>query len=261
VSAQSMTFGEMEHLSGMGMDFYWGILDGSVGLGLPFKGQQGSSLIQLLKQQGVIDSAVFSFDLDTAGSKTQGGEDSSGRLVLGGVDPLLYTGPLQTVEINDSGKWEVPAHAVFFNGINILKQSTVPVLVDSGVPTIGGPAPYIKQIMRELGARTWFGKTVVPCDIKFELTFLVKDGEPPLRLVARDLTQRLIFGQCLLLLTPLYLRQPNEHMWILGDALIRKYYTVFDMDSRTISFGLSNKFSRAGTMVTNDNEDLQMLVA
>lgn len=232
---EDVEFGAMNELSGMGPSYYYGKTDGSVGLGLPFEGQQGSSIIDSLFKQGLIERRIFSFGL---GATLDSGE---GELVLGGVDESAYTGPLQTVKIIDDGKWKVLGYNTKLNGESLLEKEPVPVLVDSGVPTIAGPKAAVRRIFKQLGAHSFLGKTVIKCSTRFELTFQLSENEAPLKLTEQDLTHRLMLGYCLLLVSPLSLSKPNENLWVLGDVLMRKYYTVFDMDKRSISFGLSHR--------------------
>jgi len=230
----------MDHLGGMERSYYYEKADGSVGLGLPFEGQQGSSIMDSLLNQHLIERRIFSFSLS---STLDSGES---ELILGGADYSAYAGPLQSVKIMDDGKWKVLGYSINLNGKSLLKEEPVPVLVDSGVPTISGPRALVKRIFYQLGVHSWFGKTVIRCSTKFELTFQLSETEAPLKLTERDVTHRLMLGYCLLLISPLSLSQPNENMWILGGAFMRKYYTVFDMDERTISFGLSSKHNKSG---------------
>ena len=105
-----------------------------------------------------------------------------------------------------------------------------------------GPPDAVDQIADALGARKMAatGEYVVSC--KKDLPDIeISIGGLPYTISADDLV--LADGPiCILLMLGMDLT-PEGIGWILGDVFMRKYYTVFDMESEQVGFAVATNSS------------------
>jgi len=207
-----------------GMDF-----DGV--FGLAFKsimvGNGTRSGLDLLKATGQIKDRIVGFFLDW---------DAPGSLTIGGIDKSKFTGPFHYTPVTRVGYWEIQLDAIKV-GNAVLNADGVTVsqraVVDTGTSLILGPAAEVALIAKRLGSPgmvAGMGMYVVPCEAPMDdLMFSV--GGFDLTLDKDDLTlidvQVKGVQMCILGLKPINLIRP---IWILGDTLLRKYYTVYNME-------------------------------
>jgi len=108
------------------------------------------------------------------------------------------------------------------------------VIVDSGTSLIAAPMEALNKLVEETGAWSYQGKTVMECTTKF--TLRIKVGDLTLTLDEEDLLVPLAYNFCMLGIMGINFPAPMDKLWILGDILMRKYYTVFDYDQAAVGF-------------------------
>ena len=48
---------------------------------------------------------------------------------------------------------------------------------------------------------------------------------------------------------PLNVDEPRGPLWVLGDLFLRKYFVVFDRDTKRIGIALRNKFKKSDNVI------------
>jgi len=194
-----------------------------------------------LLSQGLVKDPVFSFWL----SKNPRG-DNGGQLILGGVDPVYYTGPITWVPLAAQTYWQIKLDDI---SVSIVSTGYCPgvegckAIVDTGTSLIAGPAAQISALNRRLGAVTVVnGEAIFPScrettiipnviftinKIKYTLTpndYVIKSG------TGENAT-------CISGFLGIDIPPPTGPLWILGDVFISTYYTVFDYGQLRVGFG------------------------
>ncbi|BFF94946.1 lysosomal aspartic protease-like [Drosophila madeirensis] len=180
--------------------------------------------------QGLLDKPVISFYLLRQGTAVQGGE-----LILGGVDPSLYTAPLTYVPVSVAGYWQFKVNAVKTNGIVLC--SGCQAIADTGTSLIVVPATAYAKINRQLGATdNGDGEAFVKCTLVSSLPKVnLNIAGTIFTLAPKDYIVRLTEnGQTRCMSSFTYMS--GNSLWILGDVFIGKFYTVFDKGNQRIGF-------------------------
>ena len=98
-----------------------------------------------------------------------------------------------------------------------------------------GPKKDVAKLAAMVGAKpNIMGEFTVDCskvDSIPDFTFTI--GGSDYTLTAEDVVIQ-SGGTCLFAFMPLDI--PNNPLWILGDVFMRKYYTVFNYEEKTVSF-------------------------
>uniref|UniRef100_A0A0G4HQ50 Peptidase A1 domain-containing protein n=1 Tax=Chromera velia CCMP2878 TaxID=1169474 RepID=A0A0G4HQ50_9ALVE len=112
--------------------------------------------------------------------------------------------------------------------------STCQVAVDTGTSLMAGPS----DIVAELSARLNVNGDCSNFDDLEDLGFLV--GSHVLNLRPEDYVEKSPDGtSCTLALMSLDIAPPNGPLFIFGDPFLRRYYSVFDRDKRSVGFALA----------------------
>ena len=229
LAIESVPFAEMTDLGGV--SFIASKFDGI--LGLAWKGiaaDDVSPVFMLMYEQNLLEDNSFSFYLSTSTSAT------GSRLVLGGVDPTLYTGNFTYHSLLTDTYWQIQMDDILVNGQSL--GITNPIgIVDSGTSTLAGAQPLVDKISEAIGT--------VPTDCSNlstlpSVTFVI-DGTQ-YELTAEEWVWEISeegANVCMSGFMAMNMPAQLENTIILGDIFIRKYYTHFDFGGNRVGFALA----------------------
>lgn len=180
--------------------------------------------------QRSVEEPVFAFKL------TPSSTGKGGQLTLGGVDPDDYEGPITWLPVTKNLYWEVAMKKVQLGDLKIDEPARA--IIDSGTSLITMPSMLADYLNTLIGAYPIPGNMYaldprtldkLP-SIKFSL------GEHDFELMPSEYT--IMFDNlCVSVFSGLDIPSDDGRpIWILGDAFMRKYYTVFDWGQRRIGF-------------------------
>ncbi|KAL0992485.1 hypothetical protein UPYG_G00093930 [Umbra pygmaea] len=223
-----------------GITFAVARFDGVLGLGYP--------AISVAKVTPVFDTAmaakllpqnIFSFYIGRDPSAAVGGE-----LMLGGTDPLYYTGELHYVNVTRKAYWQIQMDSVEVGHQLTLCKGGCQAIVDTGTSLMVGPVEEIRALHKAIGAlpllmgEYWIDCKKIPSlpVISFNLAGKL------FNLTGEDyILKESQLGQtiCLSGFMAMDIPPPAGPLWILGDVFIGRYYTVFDRDADRVGFAPS----------------------
>ena len=215
-----------------GLVFFFAQFDGIFGLAYPsIAVQRVTPPIHRMVEQGLLDRAMFSFYLNRAGL----GSHQTGMLTLGGVDRQYYEGDFTHVNVTRQAYWEVAMDRVQLgdHDLGIAHGAAI----DTGTSLIAVPTSEAVKINTILGAtRLPTGQYMLNCSLIPTLpTLTLTFAGQPFPLQAHDYILNL-GGQCISSFVGMDIPAPAGPLWIVGDAFLRAYYTVYDLESNTVGF-------------------------
>lgn len=234
VSQDLLTFGDLvipeqdfaEATSEPGLAFAFGKFDGI--LGLAYDTISVNKIVPPIYNainKGLLDAPQFSFYLgDSSKSDTDGGVCS-----LGGYDKSKYTGDITWLPIRRKAYWEVK-----FDGIGLgdeyanLKNHGA--AIDTGTSLITLPSQLAEIINAQIGAeKSWNGQYTIDCASRASLPDLTLtfDGYN-FTITPYDYTLE-VSGSCISAFTPMDFPDPIGPLAIIGDAFLRRYYSIYDL--------------------------------
>lgn len=222
--------------------------DGVIGLGLPALSLDPTfSFFNQLSSQGRI--AKPHFGLFLADSDTQPSEIS-----FGGHNPKRLQSSLDWASVTqpELGYWQIRVMGIRVNGkeIDYCGDGTCRAIVDTGTSHFGVPIPLIDQLQDALSTKHSANETVDCRDAAGPDVQISLDGFS-LALGTKDYARRLPFATedpeskiCRPRLMRVGLPAPlGPKMFILGEPVLRKYYTVFNWGEKKVGFGVSKQDS------------------
>jgi len=216
-----------------GLAFAFGKFDGILGLGY-----DTISVNHIIPpfynmiNQGLVDSPVFSFRLGSS-------EQDGGEAVFGGIDESAYKGKITYVPVRRKAYWEVELEKVSFGNDQLELESTG-AAIDTGTSLIVLPTDIAEMLNTQIGAKkSWNGQYQVDCakvpslpDLAFYF------GGKPYPLKGTDYILE-VQGTCISAFTGMDLNLPGGSLWIIGDAFLRRYFTVYDLGRNAVGFAES----------------------
>ena len=221
------TFGEVFDESGRA--FAVSKIDGIVGLAFPVMSPTGANPLfdSMLSSPGLLDSKLFSLYL-ARGQKDM----AQSSILFGGYDTNLFDGPLQYVPLSSESYWELAMHGVYAGNakLGVCEPGPCKLAIDSGTSMITGPRDSVERLWQRLNVSPDCSNIkTLP-----SLAFHVGDSLM-LTLTPQDYLLQAIDWQgsppsvkCQLAIMPLDVPPPRGPIWVLGDAFLRAYYTVYD---------------------------------
>ncbi|KAI8870580.1 acid protease [Ramicandelaber brevisporus] len=205
--------------------------DGIVGMGFPEISQQRvNPFIFELAKRGMLKENKFGFYLAHEHGSTGSG------LTIGGIDESKLEGPVDYYPTRQHGYWLIEMKGVSVGdgqtGLNIHSENAV---IDTGTSLIVMGHHDAMIINRELGATdSGQGYYIIDCDKKKTLpTIHIKFGAKAYDLTPESYIIEDTDGTCFTAFTP---GSPYPTLWILGDVFLRSYYSIYDMDAKTVGF-------------------------
>lgn len=217
-----------------GLAFAFGRFDGILGLGYDTISVNGIvPPFYNLVNSGKLDEPVFAFYL--------GNTDDESEAVFGGVNKDHYEGKLKKLPVRRKAYWEVKLDAISF-GKEKAEMENTGAIVDTGTSLIALPSTLAELLNKEIGAKKgWNGQYSVDCakrDSLPDLTFTLQGEDFPIS--AYDYILE-VQGSCISAFMGMDFPEPVGPLVILGDAFLRKWYSVYDLGDNTVGLAKAKK--------------------
>ena len=252
ISQDTLTVGNLaikeqlfgETLKEPGLTFAFGKFDGIFGLGYAnIAVNQVTPPFYRMLEQKLIEEPIFSFWLNTSSKETD--EDSEGgELLFGAINKNHMDGDLFWSPVTRKGYWEVDLEDLAVGKDSGFCHSSKRAAIDTGTSLIAGPTRDVDAIARKVGATKQFtGMYTVDCgtikdmpDITFSIGQGSKKKNFPLTATEYVLKSQ---GICIFGFIGIDIPAPAGPLWIVGDAFLRVYYTVYDLKNNRVGFAKS----------------------
>jgi hypothetical protein len=223
LTASNFTMGEVTSASGIA--FIAGHMDGILGLGY-----QSISVdnLPVFVNAADTDDRSFSFFL--------GDTTEESVLVIPGTDESLYTGDLVYHDVIEQKYWSLNLTSIKVNGTQIPDVAEYKGVIDSGTSLIVGSNKIIDPILAQIGDidQTCVDNTGLP-----DVTFTFDDVEYTLT-SADYIVEVTALGQTACVLGIAASAFPDGFNYlIIGDVLMRKFYSHFDKNNNRVGFALA----------------------
>ncbi|KAJ7142091.1 acid protease [Mycena crocata] len=205
-------------------------IDGILGLAFPALSNLGQNpFFNTASNAGTVDANQFSFYLASSGSE----------LYLGGVNEDLFTGEIEFHDVDSStGFWQATGAKVKVGTTSAV--SNFDTIIDSGTTLMYGPPAAVKKLYAAVSGSKVYdadnGYYSYPCATPPKLAFNWGGKDWAISAANLNLGQTetgskdcvgSIAGQDIGL---------GSNVWLLGDALMKNTYTVFDFDQEAVGF-------------------------
>ncbi len=235
VSQDTMTIGDItikgqdfaEATSEPGLAFAFGRFDGILGLGYDtISVNRIVPPFYKMVEQKLIDEPVFAFYLaDTNGES---------EVTFGGVDQDKYTGKITTIPLRRKAYWEVDFESLSY-GDDTADLENTGVILDTGTSLIALPSQIAELLNARIGAKKGYnGQYSIDCSKRDELedvNFNLAGHDFPLSPYDYILE---VGGSCISTFMGMDFPEPVGPLAILGDAFLRRYYSIYDAGANTV---------------------------
>lgn len=211
-----------EATSEPGLAFAFGRFDGILGLG--FDTLSVNKIVPPFYQmidQKLLDEPVFAFYL--------GSSDEGSEATFGGIDENHYEGKIEYIPLRRKAYWEVDFNSIAF-GDEVAEFENTGVILDTGTSLNMLPSDFAELLNKEIGAKKGFGgQYTVECEKRNSLPDITFNlGGSNYSLPPSDYILE-ISGSCVSTFQGMDFPEPVGPLAILGDAFLRRYYSVYDL--------------------------------
>jgi saccharopepsin len=246
VSQDTMTIGDLsikkqdfaEATEEPGLAFAFGRFDGILGLG--FDTISVNKMVPPfynMIEQGLLDEPVFAFYL----GDTSNGEADESEAIFGGVNEDHFTGKITTIPLRRKAYWEVDLDAIAFGDASAKLENTG-VILDTGTSLIALPSTLAELLNKEMGAKKGYnGQYTVECEKRDSLpdmTFTLSGYD--FTITPYDYILE-VQGSCISSFMGMDFPEPVGPLAILGDAFLRKWYSIYDLGKGTVGLAKSKQ--------------------
>ncbi|KPM36273.1 Vacuolar protease A [Neonectria ditissima] len=216
-----------EATSEPGLAFAFGRFDGILGLGYDTisVNHMVPPFYQMVNQK-LLDDPVFAFYL--------GDQEGESEATFGGVDKSRYEGDIEYIPLRRKAYWEVDLDAITF-GDEVAEQENTGAILDTGTSLNVLPSALAELLNKEIGAKKGYnGQYTVECDKRQtlpDITFTLAGSN--YSLPATDYILE-VSGSCISTFQGMDFPEPTGPLVILGDAFLRRYYSVYDLGKNAV---------------------------
>jgi len=246
VSNDDMTIGDLkikgqdfaEATEEPGLAFAFGRFDGILGLGFDTISVDGMvPPFYNMIEQGLLDEPVFAFYL----GNTANGDGDESEATFGGVNKDHYTGKITNIPLRRKAYWEVDLDAITF-GKDTAGLEGTGVILDTGTSLIALPSDIAEMLNAQMGAKKGYnGQYTVECDKRDSLpdmTFTLSGYD--FSITAYDYILE-VQGSCISSFFGMDFPEPVGPLAILGDAFLRKWYSVYDLGNGSVGLAAAKQ--------------------
>lgn len=238
VSEDTLTIGDLvipnqqfaEATSEPGLAFAFGKFDGILGLAYDTISVNGIvPPVYKAIDQGLLDEPKFAFYLGDSSDEQDGG-----LATFGGYDKSKFKGDITYLPVRRKAYWEVS-----FDGIGLGDEYAELVshgaAIDTGTSLLALPSGLADILNSEIGAeKTWSGQYQIDCakrDSLPDLTLTFSGYN--FTITPYDYTLE-VSGSCISAFTAMDFPEPIGPLAIIGDAFLRKYYSIYDLGKNAV---------------------------
>lgn len=240
ISQDTVSIGDMtikgqdfgEALEEPGLAFAFGRFDGILGLG--FDTISVNKIVPPfynMIEQDLVDEKVFAFYLTD--------DKSQSEAIFGGIDESRYSGDLTYLPLRRKAYWEVDFDAISFGDAKADLDNTG-VILDTGTSLIALPSTLADLLNKEMGAKKGYnGQYSIDCakrDSLPDVTFTLSGKE--FAITPYDYILELQ-GSCISTFMAMDFPEPVGPLAILGDAFLRRWYSVYDLENGAVALAKS----------------------
>ncbi|XP_030059683.1 beta-secretase 2 [Microcaecilia unicolor] len=225
----------------------------------------------LVRQENIPN--IFSLQMCGVGQPVAGSGTNRGSLVLGGIEPSLYTGKIWYTPIKEEWYYQVEVLKLEVGGRNLNLDCTVynadKAIVDSGTTLLRLPqivfdavvnAIIHLSLIKDFTADFWAGSQLA-CWNKAETPWLYF---PDLSIYLRDVNTSRSF--CLTIQPQMYLQpmlkveetlecyrfgiSPSSNALVIGATVMEGFYVIFDRAEKRVGFAVSSCAEVSGSVVS-----------
>lgn len=239
--------------------------DGILGLS-PHKdeGKRNMHYLWALKDSGIIDRAIVSFNLATRDI------DDQSYALFGGVNSSQIVNGIKGLRTYPSfpnwlGTWALEGQKVVY-GDKLLPntQGSYPAIIDTGTSQMQVPPRVFSEIYKEwddvlskVQPRITCAEGEAFCTSDLSCNEIAKKVQPVGLVLSgttfvippKEYLYQVDGGKCYFILSECKLGGKNREIYILGAAFLKHFYAAFDFDKNTVSIGLNTHSSGGVTMV------------
>jgi hypothetical protein len=227
--------------------------DGVLGLGLGALAVDPEfSYFGQMAKMNILEEPRFGFFLSKS-------DEVPSELSFGGHDERRVSEPLQWASVvqPELGYWQVRIKSIHIGGVRMpsCDAGTCVGIVDSGTSLLGVPSKIMRDVHwklarkvpgdpSELDCRHVGGPEIVVDFGGFEISMGPEDYSRPTAMRVESNTTGEVQVVCRASLLPVDMgteEGANPLTWILGEPVLRKYYTAFDWDKAEIGFALAKQ--------------------
>lgn len=221
-----------EATSEPGLAFAFGKFDGI--LGLAYNTISVNKIVPPVYnaiEQGLLEEPRFAFYL----GDTSKNEEDGGVATFGGIDKDLYTGKVVDLPVRRKAYWEVAFEGIGL-GDEYAELTKTGAAIDTGTSLITLPSSLAEIINSKIGAeKSWSGQYQIECEKRDSLPDLTLTfAGHNFTLSPYDYTLE-VGGSCISVFTPMDFPEPIGDLAIIGDAFLRRYYSIYDLEKHTVS--------------------------
>lgn len=223
-----------EATSEPGLAFAFGRFDGILGLGYDRISVNGIvPPFYKMVEQKLVDEPVFAFYLaDT---------DGESEVVFGGVDKDRYTGKITTIPLRRKAYWEVDFNAISY-GDDTAELENTGIILDTGTSLNALPSQLAEMLNAQIGAKkNYAGQYAIDCskrDSLKDVTFNLAGYNFTLGPYDYILE---VSGSCISTFFGMDFPAPTGPLAILGDAFLRRYYSIYDLGANAVGLAEAKK--------------------
>jgi len=187
---------------------------------------------------GVLSSNMFAFYLTDDMDEYSSGSE----LILGGYNSNRFTGSIRWFNLYQQSYWEVYMPKMTLGSVS---SYTHYAIIDSGTSFLVGPPSDVQAFASQVNAQynSTYDIYLVDCSTVASLPsisiYFQSTSLAPFVLSGADYVLQFDSESCVLALGSM----TSTSFWILGDAFMRKYYTIFDMGNNKIGFATASAAS------------------
>ncbi|KAJ6261831.1 Saccharopepsin [Drechslerella dactyloides] len=218
-----------------GLAFAFGKFDGILGMGYDTiaVNRMVPPFYQMVNQK-LLDKPMFAFELcDT---------ESTSEVIFGGYDDTKYKpSDIKWIPIRRKAYWEVDFKSLSFGGDTAELESTGAIL-DTGTSLLTFPSDIAELLNSQIGAKkSWNGQYTVPCETKDSLPEMTFNLHGMNFTIGPSEYILEIQGTCISAITALDMPPRVGAISILGDAFLRKYYSIYDLANNRVGIAKAKK--------------------
>lgn len=239
ISQDTITIGDLvipkqdfaEATSEPGLAFAFGKFDGILGLAYDtISVNKAVPPIYNALNQGLLDDPSFGFYL----GDTNKDEEDGGLATFGGYDENHIDGKITWLPVRRKAYWEVAFEGIGL-GDEFAELKSTGAAIDTGTSLITLPSSLAEIINSKLGAtKNWSGQYTIECDKRDSLPELTLNFSGyNFTLSPFEYTLE-VGGSCISVFTPMDFPKPIGDLAIIGDAFLRKYYSIYDLKKNAV---------------------------